>query len=378
MELMVEIVPALLKVSMEEEGSLGVLVVSDAPSGRVLDVVRSVASVTVGEGDALWGISLEVQETMRGPAIVLTDVGPPDVNRAVQQLATLIGSAGLPEAKLTRMPTVNPWGRKPDDVLDMVRCWMVLRGSRPNDWRGRRGWPPSRPIWDVSDADKAAALGFLVEWALGLPGRGAAAAVTNGSVHVPVPFDAVLPMMLRAEQHPSWLHVNRLTVTAGNSFRALDVRRLYGLALASDGVRNGATLDWRSSADAVREVIDGAGEWCTYAHVNRGHGTVGTSVSDIRKPSRGATLPQDYDADDCAEQASAGMFFDAYGLVRVPRHKAARLVGLWDTAERDGDTVVASVKDLEPWLSRPAPSDDVLAAGRAALNIPVDSDAAEG
>ena len=327
---MVEIAAGLRRAARRTEGSLGALVRSTGSVEVTAAAVRqAVQAAAVSDDEIDRATPLEIQETSKGPAVVLTDADPDDMLPVLERLAQRLAEAGLPDATLTVLPTTNPWGRDAEDVVAAIKCWMVLRGRRPDGWSGPRGWPLDRPYWQTSDEDVDAALVELVDWAVSLPGRGAVAAVSSTvDTFVPVPLNDAYTFMRRTQERFTFTMVNHLVVTAGNDLRSVDLRPREGLVAASEGVRSGKALDWRTSVHNAHTLLSAVGEWCAYGHLTRGAGTMSTSTLNP-DGDRQVGNPWASRLEDWAELVIGGGFIDAYAIMRLSiRHSpVSRLSG---------------------------------------------------
>lgn len=337
------------------EGPLAALVRSDTPPEATTAAVRAAIEAFEASDEPLdRATPLQVQETMKGPAVILTDADPTDMLSVLQRLTQRLTEAGLTDAVLTSLPAVNPLGRDTERAMSAIKCWIVVRGQRPADWQGPFGWPMKRPVWDVSAADRLAALRALVDWTTALPARGATAAVTGiGSQYVPVPLSEAFGFMHRTMEGPQpILYSNRLVVTVGTQFRSLDIRMDKGFAALAQGVRNGAVLDWEAATGDMRQLITGLGAWAGYAHLTRGWGSLGTS-SYHPDGDRNIGNPMASDPQDWAEFITAGGYFDAYALMRLPAERRDQVKPLWTVTELPHGHILAEHPNPAAWFAQP-------------------------
>lgn len=366
---MVEIAAGLRRAARRTEGSLGALVRSTGTVEVTAAAVRQAVRAAAVSDDAIdRATPLEIQETSKGPAVVLTDADPDDMLPVLERLAERLAEAGLSDATLTVLPTTNPWGRDAERAVAAIKCWMVLRGRRPDGWSGLlRGWPVERPCWQTSDEDVDAALVELVDWAVSLPGPGAVAAVSSTvDTFVPVPLKDAYTFMRRTQERFTFTMVNHLVATAGNDLRTVDLRPREGLVTASDGVRGGKALDWQTSVHNTHTLLSAVDEWCAYGHLTRGAGTMSTSTlnpdGDRRMGNPWASRLEDW-----AELVTGGGFIDAYATMRLPISVRPRVEAEWQISDLSVADIFADHPDQAAWFSQPRVNASALATARRSL-----------
>ena len=115
---MTEISAGLRRAARRTEGPLGVLVRSSGSVDEVAAAVRAVVQAAALCDDEIdRATPLEIQETGKGPAVVLTDADPEDMLPVLERLAERLSDAGLSDAVLTVLPRTNPWGRDAERVV---------------------------------------------------------------------------------------------------------------------------------------------------------------------------------------------------------------------------------------------------------------------
>ena len=232
---------------------------------------------------------------------------------------------------------------------------------------GPSGWGLERPYWQTSDEDVDAALVELVDWAVSLPGRGAVAAVSStGDTYVPVPLKDAYTFMRRTQERFTFTMVNHLIVTAGNDLRSVDLRPREGLVAASEGVRGGKALDWRTSVHSVRTLLSALGEWCAYGHLTRGAGTM--SVSTLTpEGDRRVGNPWASRLEDWAELVTGGGFIDAYAIMRLPISDRVQVEAVWQVSDLSVASILADHPDQAVWFSQPRVDASALDTARRSL-----------
>lgn len=365
---MVEIAAGLQRAARRTEGSLGALVLSTGSVEVTAAAVRqAVRAAAVSDDEIDRATPLEIQETSKGPAVVLTDADPDDMLPVLERLAQRLSEAGLTDATLTVLPRTNPWGRDAEHAVAAIKCWMVLRGQRPDGWSGPRGWGLERPYWQTSDDEVAAALVELVDWAVSLPGQGTVAAVSSTvGTYVPVPLEDAYAFMRRTQERLTFTMVNKLIVTAGKDFRSVDLRSREGLVAASEGVCGGKALDWRTSVHNAHTLLSTAGAWCAYGHLTRGTGTM--SVSTLAPDGdREVGNPWISRSEDWAELVTGGGFFDAYAIMRLPTSVRAQVEAEWQITALPVGSILATHPDQAAWFSQSRVNASALDTARRSL-----------
>lgn len=360
----------------EFETELGVLV-KPGP-GTVIEpealnaLVESVVAEFAACADEVDRMAyLETQDTMRGPAIVISDLDPNEARAVLDRLGARLAERGLGDARLTRMPSVDPDGPDGRDYR-FITSWFALRGQRPPDWNGVLGWEMDRPTWEVTEADRSTMLDELLDWVLADTGRGTRCAVATGMRSVPLPLSAVAPMVRRAVGRRGAFRGAscRVRVSDGDHFRNLHIGIGYGAAAASTGTRRVASFDWRREVDSGRQLLAGASGWCAGGHLTRAHGTGRLSSRDADNGDRFIGNPWISADHDLPEWISQDRLVDMHGIMRLAPSLAAKLAlgpPSWHTTTLPVDgSVLAEHVDLEGWFGAVPIADEVLLPARAA------------
>lgn len=175
---MVTVASPVWRALRSEAGFVSVLVKSELPLEEAVRVVKEILDEAGASTDDVDELAmLDLQETTVGPAVVLRDCAPPDAPAVIQRLSERLTAHGLGGATLTLMPTVKVNGKDPDRAA-LIKCWLALRGERPQGWADGVRWSTQKADWVVTEADRDEAVDYLVEWAVSLEGKGLKAAVS--------------------------------------------------------------------------------------------------------------------------------------------------------------------------------------------------------
>lgn len=365
----VEIASALRREARQREGPLAALVRSEgAPEVTAAAVRTAIEAFEASDEPLDRATPLQVQETMKGPAVILADAEPTDMLPVLERLAQRLTDAGLTDAVLTSLPRVNPLGRDTERAMSAIKCWIVFRGHPAAERPPGVGSNMAGVAWEVDAGDRLAALRALAGWTTALPASGATAAVTGtGTGYVPVPLSEAFGFMHRTVEGPKQiLYSNRLVVTAGTQFRSLDVRMDDGFASVAQGVRNGAVLDWEAVARDMRQLVTGLGAWAGYAHLTRGQGSMSTS-SLAPDGDRNIGNPMASESRKWAEFVTAGGYFDAYPVMRLPADRRRQVERLWTVTELPDGHILAEHPNPAAWFAQIHTDPATLHAARHAL-----------
>ena len=150
---MVEIAAGLRRAARRTEGSLDALVRSTGSVELTAEAVRqAVRAAAVSDDEIDRATPLEIQETSKGPAVVLTDADPDDMLPVLERLAERLAEAGLTDATLTVLPRRTRGGVMPSVRWQQSRlgwCCVVsdqMGGlvGRAGRWSARTGIPATR------------------------------------------------------------------------------------------------------------------------------------------------------------------------------------------------------------------------------------------
>lgn len=309
----------------EENGYTGILVKTrleaDAALALVEDVVASVETLA-GLND--WLPVMQVCRTPTAPSLSLSKGG--DLDRTLQMIAAELEVRGYADAVLAGLPIRRPLhghgiASSPADLVGFVKAFIALRG-RSAGLQGRR------PLWDTSEDDASAALEYLVDWVLALPGVETAAHISTGHHFTPVLVrDALSPLRSVLKGHGP-MSIERgvnLIAYAGPTFRSLQVDRARGEAVIAAGAERDHLFRWDSALPSVDRVVDEAGDWCSYAHLTRGFQCAdlfqGASHGSVRR-----AVNRGYREDRFVVERDE--LFDAFGVMRLHRTFAERRTNL--------------------------------------------------
>jgi len=371
---LISIAPGVWRELREFETELGVLV-RPAPGTAVdretlmalVDVV--VAEFAAGADEVDRMAYLETQETMRGPAIVITDLEPAQTRTILDRVAERLTARGLGDARLTTMPSVKAEGSGWRDYR-FVKCWFALRGQRPPGWTGLLGWDLHRPVWEVTEADRDGMVNELLDWVLADAGPGAQYAVSTGPRWVPVPRTAVAPMVRRAVRRPSRLAPCNVRVGDGDQVRYLDLAIGFGIAAASTGARRPEAFDWRREVEMAAGLLAAVSDWCAGGHLTRVHGLARLSAFDADNGDRFIGNPWLWAHEELADWIAHDTLVDVHGIMRLAPSLAAKLAltpPSWHaTPLPTAPAVLAEHVDPEGWFGAATIADAVLGLARVA------------
>ena len=172
--------------------------------------------------------------------------------------------------------------------------------------------------------------------------------------------------MRRTQERFTFTMVNQLVVTAGNDFRSVDLRPREGLVAASEGVRGGKALDWRTSVYSAHTLLSAVGEWCTYGHLTPGAGTMSASTL-TPEGDRRVGNPWASGVRDWAELVTGGGFIDAYAIMRLPISDRAQVHAQWQITDLPVGSILATHPDQAAWFSQPRVNAAALDIARRSL-----------
>lgn len=293
-----------------------------------------------------------------------------DLKRTLSWITDALGRRGHDDVKITTLPiarVLHGHGSLtgPSDVAGHAKAYLCLRGT-PGRTRSLL------ETWQTEDADVDAALDYLLEWALALPGAEATAHLSLGHGYSPTHID-YLPSTMTAHlrrHDPVWRPMASAIIYAGHRFRATSVCPDAGIATFNEGHEIGSDFDWRPAVEATTAALAGAGDWCAYGHITR---CFGTEVN-ARDPQHGSLqayplLQPGHDRERPERlPLTDGYLFDAYGIMRLPSEVAADLpLNAWDTQPLPDESVLARHHNLGAWFDHPAVDRETLLQARALL-----------